>query len=90
MNKSSYYVKKRGHDAHYIDNRRCSSGDESPSEHDTPAPSDGEVDDDKSSNDKRSHSNYHIDDTPKKGRFFEKNDVGHKSPTQKKRKTQIG
>ena len=86
-NKSSFYVKKRGHDAHYVDSHHRSSGDESPSEHDTPVPSDGEVDDDKSSNDKRSHSNYHIDDTPKKGRFFEKNDVGHKSPTQKKRKT---
>ncbi len=32
MNKSSYHIKKRGHDAHYNDNRRRSSGDESPSE----------------------------------------------------------
>ncbi len=61
------------------DNRHCSSGDESPSKHDTPAPSEGEVDNDKSSNDKRSHSIYHIDDTPKKGRLDEKNNVGHKS-----------
>jgi len=88
-NKASFYVKKRGHDAHHIDTRRISKRDESPSENDTPVPSDGEVDDDKSSSDERSHSNYHIHDTPKKGRFFEKIDVGHKSPTQKKRKTLV-
>jgi hypothetical protein len=88
-NKASFYVKKREHDAHHIDTRRISKRDESPSENDTPVPSDGEVDDDKSSSDERSHSNYHIHDTPKKGRFFEKIDVGHKSPTQKKRKTLV-
>ncbi len=87
-NKSSYYVKKRGHDAHYNDNRRRSSGEESPSKHDTPIPSDGEVDD-KSSDDERSNSNYNIDDTPKMRRLVKKNNVGHKSPTQKKRKTLV-
>jgi hypothetical protein len=69
--KSSYYVKKRGHDAHYNDNRRCSSGHESPSECDTPVPSDGEVDD-KSSDGNRSTSNYHLETfykTPKKRRL---------------------
>jgi hypothetical protein len=85
-NKSSYYVKKRGHDAQYNDNRRRSSRDESPSGCDTPVLSDGEVDD-KSSNNKRSNSNNHIDYNPKKRRLVEKNDVGHKSPIQKKRKT---
>jgi hypothetical protein len=88
-NKSSYYVKKRGNDAHYNDERRRSSGDESPSERDTPVPSGGEDDDNKSSSDEKSNSNYHIDGTPKKRRFVEKNDVGHKSPTQKKRKTLV-
>jgi len=88
MNKSSYYVNKRGHDAHYNDNCRRSSRDESPSECDTPVPSDGEVND-KSSNDEKSNSKYHIDYTPKKRRLVEKNDVGHKSPTQKKRKTLV-
>ena len=78
--KSSYYVKKRGHDAHYNDNQCCSSGDNSPNECDTPIPSDGEVDN-KSSDGKRSASNYHIDYTPKKRRLVEKNGVGHKSPT---------
>jgi hypothetical protein len=88
-NKSNYYVRIRGHDANYNDNRRRSSGDESPSERDTPVPNDGEVDDDKSSNDEKSNSKYHIDYTPKKRRLVEKNDVGHKSPTQKKRKTLV-
>jgi hypothetical protein len=82
-------VKKRGNDAHYNDERRRSSGDESPSERDTPVPSGGEDDDNKSSSDEKSNSNYHIDGTPKKRRFVEKNDVGHKSPTQKKRKTLV-
>ncbi len=50
-------------------------------------PSDGEVED-KSSNDEKSNSNYHIDYTPKR-RLVKKNDVGHKSPTQKKRKTLV-
>jgi hypothetical protein len=81
--------KKRGHDAHYNNNCHRSSGDESPSERNTPIPSDREVDDDKSSDDQRSNSNYHIDDTPKKRRFVEKNNVGHKSPTPKKRKSLV-
>ena len=43
-NKSSYYVKKRGNDAHFGDNRCYSSGDDPPtSECNTPVPSDGEV-----------------------------------------------
>ena len=88
-NKSSYYVKKRGNDTHYGDNRRYSSGDDPPtSECNTPVPSDGEVDD-KSSSDEKSNSNYHLDYTPKKRKVVEKNDVGHKSPTQKKRKTLV-
>ena len=74
---------------HYGDNRRYSSGDDPPtSECDTPVPSDGEVDD-KSSSDEKSNSNYHLDYTPKKRKVVEKNDVGHKSPTQKKRKTLV-
>jgi hypothetical protein len=52
---------------------------------DNPVLSDGEVDN-KLSNDKRSNSNYHIDYTRKKRRLVEKNNVGHKSPAQKKRK----
>jgi len=87
-NKSSFYAKKRGNDAHYGDNRRYSSGDDPPtSEFNTPVPSDGEVED-KSSDDNKSNSNYHIEYTPKR-RLVEKNDVGHKSPTQKKRKTLV-
>ena len=75
---------------HYIDSRRRSSGDESPSEHDTPVPSNGEVDDDKSSNNKRSHSNYHIDDTPKIGSFFLRKTMRVTSPQlKKKRKTLV-
>ena len=88
-NKSSYNVKKRGNKAHYADNRRCSSGDESPtSECNTPVPSDGEVDNN-STNDEKSYSNYHIDYTPKKRWLVEKNSLGHKSPTQNKRKTLV-
>ena len=89
MNKSSYYAKKRGNDANYGNNRRYSSGDNPPtSECDTLVPSDGEVEN-KSSYDEKSNSNYHIYYTPKKRRLVEKNDGGHKSPTQKKRKTLV-
>jgi hypothetical protein len=87
--KSNYYILKRGHDAHYANNCHYSSGNDPPtSECDTPVPSDGEVED-KSSNDEKSNSNYPIDYTPKKRRLVEKNSVGHKSPTQKKSKTLV-
>jgi hypothetical protein len=88
-NKSSYYVKKRGNDAHYSDNHCYSSGDDPPtSECNTPVPSNGEVEN-KSSSDEKSNSNYHIECTPKKRKVSEKNGVGHKSLTQKKSKTLV-
>jgi hypothetical protein len=90
-NKSNYYVKKCEHDAHYNDNRRLSCGDESPSECDTPVPSDGEVDN-KSSDDSRSALNYHLEtfyQTHKKRRLVEAADVGHKSPASKNRKSLV-
>jgi hypothetical protein len=53
MNKSSYYTKKHGNDAHYGDNCRYSSGDDPPtSKCDTPVLSDEEVEDKSSSNEK--------------------------------------
>ena len=90
-NKSNYYVKKCKHDTHYKDNRRLSSRDKSPSECDTPVPSDGEVDDE-SSDSSRSALNYHIDasnKTHKKRWLVEPKDVGHKSPASKKRKSLV-
>ncbi len=39
------HIKKQGHDVHYNDNHRLSSGDESPDEHESPMASNGEVDD---------------------------------------------
>ncbi len=79
-NKSSYYAKKRGNDAHYGDNHRYSSGDGPPtSECNTHVPSDGEVEN-KSSSDEKSNSNYHLD-CPQKRKVVEKNGVGHKSLT---------
>ena len=50
---------------------------------DQTVPSDGVVDDDKSSNDEKSNSNYHIYYTPKKRRLVKATDVGHKSPEHK-------
>ncbi len=74
-NKSSYYVKKRGNDAHYGDNRQYSSRDDPPtSECNMPVLSDGEVED-KSSDDNKSNSNYHIEYTPKR-KVSEKKGVG--------------
>ena len=49
--KSTNYVKKRGDDAHYVDNQRLSSGEESPSEYETPMANGSKSDDDLSSND---------------------------------------
>jgi hypothetical protein len=75
-NKLSYYAKKCGNDAHYGDNRCYSSGDDpSTSECNTPVPSDGEVKNKSSSNEK-SNSNYHIEYAPKKRKVSEKNGVG--------------
>jgi hypothetical protein len=75
----------------YNNNRRCSSGVDSPSECYTPVPSDGEVDD-KSSDGERSASNYHVETfykIPKKRRLIEATDVGHKSPVVKNRKSLV-
>jgi hypothetical protein len=92
-NKSSYYVKKRGHDAHYNDNRCLSSGDKYPSKCETPVPSGGEVDDKLSDgNGSASASNYHLETsykTQKKRRLVEPTDVGHKSPAGKNRKSLV-
>jgi hypothetical protein len=84
-NKSSYYVKRRSHDTHYHDSCRLSSDDESPSEHGTPAPSDGEVSATLSIG-SRSATNFHVDTSyhiPKRRRLVKATDVGHKSPEHK-------
>jgi hypothetical protein len=80
-------LKKRGHNTHFNDNCRRSSGDEPPSKCDTPVPSDGEVDD-KSRNNEKSNSNYHVNSIPKKRKVVEKDGVGHKSLTPKKSKSE--
>jgi hypothetical protein len=57
-NKLSYYIKKQGHDAYFNESRHhLSSKDESPSKHESPMPSDREVED-KLSNGSRSNSNF--------------------------------
>ncbi len=84
-NKSNDYVKKCGNNAHFYDARRLSDGNESPSGNDTDSQSDGEIKDDNASKSSRSASNYHVE-TPLKKRS---DDVGHKSPSVKKRKALV-
>jgi hypothetical protein len=84
-NKSSFYVKKQGHDTHFNNIHRLSSGDKSPDKYESPMASDGEVDD-KLSDDSRATLNYHLNifsNSPKKRRLVEDTDVGHKSPEHK-------
>jgi hypothetical protein len=89
-NKSNYYIKKRGHDVHYNNNHHHSSGNESPNERNTPIPSNGEVDDNKLSNDEKLNSNYHIYYTPKKRRLVKKKGCGSQVPNSKKEKNTCG
>ena len=84
-NKSNDYVKKRGNDAHYYDARRPSNGEDSPTGNDTDVQSDDEIEDDSASESSKSASNYHVDTSLKK----RSDDVGHKSPSVKKRKTLV-
>jgi hypothetical protein len=84
-NKSNDYIKGRGNDAHYYDARRLSDGEESPSGNYTDSQSDGEVKDDNASESSRSASNYHVEIPLKK----RSDDVGHKSPSEKKRKALV-
>ena len=88
-NKASFYVKKRGHDAHHIDIVVSVKGTSLPVKTTLPFQAM-----------ERSTTTSRVATRgptriiifmilQKKGRFFEKIDVGHKSPTQKKRKTLV-